>query len=165
MKKLGYIQNNELTDTRLAIGFAAVIVAGLTAAYDYYVGFFEAFNWTAAGIVCYLILNTAYMVWIWKFERGIIYTGTKGDAKISIVSTVPDKFTPIYKITVTTTPTSGAGDKKSSGGSSDKASSTIVKEASFTEWFGINGLIVFSKFETWVKEVVASVPSGSKKSQ
>lgn len=146
MKKLGYTQNNELTDTRLAIGYAAVAVAGLTAAYDYYVGFFEAFNWTALGLVLYLVLNLAYVFWIWKYEAGTIYAGTRqttkgGQEKIVVKSSVPDKYTPLYKLAISNTENSKTTSAKA--------------EAKFMEWFGINGLIVFTKFEDWVKDAVS----------
>lgn len=145
MKKLGYTQSNYLVDVRLGLGFSAVAIAGIVAAAEYHFGFNTAFPIIAVGVALYVVLNMAYMLWVWKVEGDIVYSGTteKGDREVCLRTKVPNKYEPKYKLTVQ------FKDK-----ATQKTTKPVDKEGVFMGWFGINGLIVFDNFEGWVKEAV-----------
>lgn len=140
------------TNIRLALGYASVLVAAFVGLYDKHYGFFEAYNVTAVGLVLYALLSSAFFYWVRFVERGVVYTGIDSQgASVSVYTDVPDKYTPIYKIRIVV-----QGDKK-----------LRTAQASFTEWFGRNGLIVYDKFEAWVVETLngSGAASESKKSK
>lgn len=151
MKRLGYTQSNYLVDVRLGLGFASVAIAAATAAWDYYAGFFEAFNFTAVGLVLYALLNGAYALWVWKVEAGTVYSGGSATETIEIKSEVPDKFEPRYRLKIKIT------DKKTN------KVTELSNDAEFMGWFGINGLIVLKKFEEFVKASVQGSLAGETK--
>lgn len=152
MKRLGYTQSNYLVDVRLALGFASVAIAAATAAWDYYAGFFDAFNFTAVGVILYAILNGAYGFWIWKVEAGVVYSGLAADGStIQLKSSVPDRYDPRYQLNITVTTKEG------------KKEDTVTSEV-FMTWFGINGLIVLKKFEEFV-QLSVKAPEELKKSK
>ena len=145
LKELGYATNNYLVDVRLALGYASVIVAALTAFYDHKVGFFAAkYPWTILGLFIYVTLNVAYTYWIWFVEAGIVYSGTKGALKVSVATSKgskKSKYDPVYDIKVTVL--------------SDKTPAVIKKSGTFDGWFATNGMIDYKKFAAWISSAVS----------
>jgi hypothetical protein len=127
---------------RLALGYASVLVAAFVALYDKHYGFSAAYNITAVCLVIYTILSGAYFYWVRFVERGVVYTGfNAAGTTIKVYTEVPDKYTPTYKIRIETV----QGNNKTSSNAA---------QASFTQWFGRNGLIVYEKFDAWVVETL-----------
>ncbi|VVT45816.1 uncharacterized protein SAPINGB_P000905 [Magnusiomyces paraingens] len=145
LKELGYSTNNYLVDVRLALGYASVIVAALTAFYDHKVGFFAAkYPWTVLGLFFYAAFNIAYTYWIWFVEAGVIYSGTKGPLKVSIATnkgSKKSKYDPVYDIKVTV--------------SSEKTKAVSEKTGTFDGWFATNGMIDYKKFAAWISSAVS----------
>lgn len=73
-----------MTDVRLSLGFASVIVAAVASYYDYKVGFEAAKKYTAIAVGAYFLLNALMTLWVWKVEAGIVYQGIKGGVKVGI---------------------------------------------------------------------------------
>lgn len=77
LKSLGFKQSHTLTDVRLAFGFTACTIAGLTFYYDWTAGFEAAKFWTFYAVVAYFILNTALTFWMMFVEGGKVYVGER----------------------------------------------------------------------------------------
>lgn len=153
LSSLDYAPDHHLVDVRLALGYASVLVAGLTAYWDYRVGFFEAqYPWTVLGLVLYLGLNLAYTLWIWKVEAGIVYYGKKSDSTtVAITSSKgskTSKLDPLYTVSVkVSSPKVPAGAVVAS------------KTGGYESWFATNGLIDYEKFAAWVSGAVTEAES------
>lgn len=78
---------------RLGLGYAAFLTAAACFAWDYKFGFESTKYYTAAAVVVYSILNTAFTLWMWFKENGVIYTGTapNGDTVCSPLSSFSAK--------------------------------------------------------------------------
>lgn len=164
-KQLEYKPSYALIDTRLALGYASVIVAGLTAFLDYKLGFFPAKIYTAIGVSLYVILNVAYTYWIVFVEKGVVFNGHKeasenkqksvsNNQKLTIATkkgSKDSKYDPVYEITVTISP----------AGSS--AQTVVSKSLQFNDYFATSGFIVFDKFAACVKNIVEEAEEKAKK--
>lgn len=84
MKSLGFTQSNTLADVRLAIGFLACALAGVTFYGDYMLGS-ENENvkyYTVYAVAAYFTLNTFLTWWIWGVEGGKVYIGERDGVKV-----------------------------------------------------------------------------------
>lgn len=150
----GYETNNFYGDVRLALGFGAVIVAGLTAFIDYKLGFFEAkYPYTVIGLVLYGLLNVAYTFWMYQVERGLIFFGTSvqdNTKQIKVLSkkgTPKSKYDPIYTLTFVIS--KGVKDSKIS-----ESGSVAIP---FEKVFASNGFVVYDDLDTLVYEGLKDV--------
>ena len=82
MKSLDFVQSHKLSDTRLALGYAAVIAVALAAYYEYRVGFKAAKGSSTLSVCAYFLLNVALYCWTTYIERDTIYIGNKGDLRV-----------------------------------------------------------------------------------
>lgn len=96
LSELGYDESFKLIDTKLALGYSTVIIAGLLYYIDKKYTFQESFNVTALSIVAYFLISgvLSYLKWTNKDVKYVGYT-PKGK-KISI-SGWTEKFDSVYK--------------------------------------------------------------------
>lgn len=82
MQSLGFKQSHVLTDVRLALGFTACLIAGVTFYYDYQLGFEKTKHYTVYAVAAYFIINSILTLWIWGVEGRCVYVGSKGGVKV-----------------------------------------------------------------------------------
>lgn len=166
LTSLRFQQSHSLTDVRLALGYSAVVIAGITFYFDYTLGWDETKQYTLWAVVAYFILNGALTLWIFLVEKGKIFHGSsktgalvcwttsmkRGEAafidtveQLTMVSSVT-KHTPIYKLTVRWT--------------NPETSDTSIWQtreisAPFTTWFSTDGHFIAKPFQQWL---AAEVP-------
>lgn len=63
---------------RLALGYAAVLVAAVTFYLDWTLGWAATKRWTAWAVAAYFLLNGAFTWWIWRVEAGAVFEGADG---------------------------------------------------------------------------------------
>ncbi|KAK9454193.1 signal peptidase complex subunit 2 [Dipodascopsis uninucleata] len=136
----GYQQTFSLVDVRLGLGFLSVAVAGAVGAYDYVIGFDKAKNWTTFGVAIYLALNILLTLWIVRVEKGVFFQGFKGNAKITVSSSIT-KYVPVYELVV----------KSESPESTSELKST---RKPFNEFFNTDGFIVREPLTEWISQYV-----------
>ena len=66
LNSLKFKQSHNLTDVRLALGYASVLIAGLTFYFDFKLGWDKTKYWTLWAVVVYFLLNGALTLWIWN---------------------------------------------------------------------------------------------------
>ena len=86
LNSLHFKQSHYLTDVRLALGYSAVIIAGVTFAADYKLGWDATKVGTLWAVVAYFILNGALTLWIWQVEKGVVYEGELDGTKVNVLS-------------------------------------------------------------------------------
>ena len=77
LRGLHFTQDNSKLDTRLALGYASVMIAAATFAADYKLGWEATKGWTAVAVVAYAILNGAFTYWMWGVEKGVVFEGRR----------------------------------------------------------------------------------------
>lgn len=83
-KPYAFKQSHTLTNTRLGLGYTAVIVAALTFYADWKLGWDETKGYTAVACVVYFLLNSFLTYHIWRVEAGRVFVGTReGGQKVS----------------------------------------------------------------------------------
>ncbi|KAL1297680.1 hypothetical protein AAFC00_006232 [Neodothiora populina] len=137
-------QSHFHTDVKLALGYSAVIIAAVTFAYDYKLGFDATKHWTAITVAAYFILNGVFTYWIWAVEKGTVFTGDWKGRKLSIISRT-EKLDPTYRLKIT----------YSKAASSVSQTEQIEINAPFTQWFTADGFFVAKPFQQWL---ASSVP-------
>ena len=75
-----------LTDIRLGLGYAAVVIAAATFSLDYKLGWDKTKDFTLWAVIVYFILNSTLTLWIWAAEKGKIYSGSRGDELVCFAS-------------------------------------------------------------------------------
>lgn len=73
-------------DTRLALGYTSVIIAAITFAADYKLGWEATKTWTAVAVVAYGALNAALTYWMWAVEKGVVFEGQREGVKVRSLS-------------------------------------------------------------------------------
>ena len=76
LNSLNFKQSHMLTDVRLALGYAAFLIAAACFGWDYQFGFEATKYYTAAAVAVYSLLNAVLTLWIWLKENGTVYVGT-----------------------------------------------------------------------------------------
>ncbi|MCJ1257433.1 hypothetical protein MMC24_005258 [Lignoscripta atroalba] len=153
LTSLKFEQSHFLTDVRLTLGYTAVIIAAVTFAFDYKLGWDATKGHTLWAVIAYFVLNSALTVWIWGVERSKVFTGESNGALISIASTVT-KHTPIYKLTVRySDPTK----------SEPWDWETLEISAPFTRWFSADGYFVAKPFQQWLASEIPIVGQADRK--
>lgn len=78
-------QSHYYTDIRLALGYAAVLIGGVTFLADYKLGWERTKDATAVACVVYFILNGCLTYWIWMIEAGKVFVGHRqGGQKVQL---------------------------------------------------------------------------------
>ena len=71
------------TNTRLALGYSAVLIAAVTFYADWKLGWDATKRYTLVACVVYFVLNSLLTYWIWRVERGRVFVGRrKGGQKV-----------------------------------------------------------------------------------
>ncbi|KAF2009848.1 SPC25-domain-containing protein [Aaosphaeria arxii CBS 175.79] len=146
LHSLKFRQIHTQTDVRLALGYVAVIIAGVLFYFDWTLGWDATKPYTAPAVAAYFILNGAFTYWLWFVEKGAVYEGEGKTGKILIRSSTK-KHTPIYECDVTFTPSP----------TSSSPSKTIHIRAPFTRWFTSDGYFVAKPFQQWLASEVPVV--------
>jgi signal peptidase complex subunit 2 len=87
LTSLKFKQSHSLTDVRLSLGYAAVLIAAITFYFDYKLGWDQTKHWTLWAVVVYFFLNGALTFWIWNVEKGIVFVGNFNDTMVDISPT------------------------------------------------------------------------------
>ncbi|KAK3116180.1 signal peptidase complex subunit spc2 [Teratosphaeriaceae sp. CCFEE 6253] len=140
LRGLNFTQDNTKLDVRLALGYASVVIAAVTFAADYKLGWEATKTWTAVAVVAYGILNAAFTYWMWGVEKGCVFDGVRGGKKISISSKTV-KHDPTYYLTI---------DSKQI-------------QAPFTTWFTADGYFVAKPFQQWLASSVETIGNADAK--
>ena len=82
LTSLKFGQSHFLTDVRLLLGYSAVLIAAITFAFDYRLGWDKTKEYTFWAVVAYFILNGALTVWIWGIEKGKVFAGDFEDRQV-----------------------------------------------------------------------------------
>ena len=75
LNSLKFKQSHYTTDIRLALGYTAVVIAGITFLADYKYGWDATKAGTFWAVLVYFTLNGALTLWIWGVEKGKVYSG------------------------------------------------------------------------------------------
>ena len=62
---------------RLALGYSAVTLAGISFYIDRKFGWEATQSWILSAVVVYFTLNLALTIWIWAVEDGQVFEGTR----------------------------------------------------------------------------------------
>lgn len=82
LRGLSFKQDNSKLDVRLALGYAAVVIAAATFAADYKLGWEATKNWTAVAVAAYAVLNSGLTYWMWMVEKGLVFEGDRNGVKV-----------------------------------------------------------------------------------
>ncbi|KAL8972370.1 MAG: hypothetical protein Q9183_000596 [Haloplaca sp. 2 TL-2023] len=143
LTSLKFKQSHFLTDVRLALGYSAVVIAGVTFYADHKLGWDATKYWTFWAVLAYFTLNGALTYWVWGVEKGKVFEGQLNGATISMASSVK-KHTPIYNLKVCC---EKAGQQPQ----------TVNISAPFTRWFDSDGYFVATPFQQWLASEVPMV--------
>ncbi|QIW97522.1 hypothetical protein AMS68_003040 [Peltaster fructicola] len=149
LRSLGFKQDNSKTDIKLAVGWVAVVIAGVTFAADYKLGWEATKYWTAAAVVAYTCLNSFFTYWLWFVEKGLVFEGSKNGKKISIRTKV-NKHDPTYFVDFTVT-------------SGSTGPSTRQLKTPFTTWFTEDGFFVAQPFQQWIASSIEVIGDADQK--
>ncbi len=83
LRGLNFKQDNSKLDIRLLIGYTSVVIAAVTFAADYKLGWEATKYPTAAAVAAYSLLNGVYTYWMWAVEKGLIFEGEKDGQKVA----------------------------------------------------------------------------------
>ena len=78
LTSLKFKQSHFITDVRLSLGYAAVMIAAVTFYFDYKLGWDKTKDLTLGAVIAYFVLNGALTYWIWGIEKEKIFTGELG---------------------------------------------------------------------------------------
>jgi len=161
---------NRHTDVKLFLGWASVVVAGLTAAYGYKTEFEKAKPAVWAGVILYVVLSSLHSAYVYFIEGDTIFVGKRKtfakrveserirvEAKSNppkwstILSRKPSKdAAPSYQLVMSYVRLTNSGKTVIHKGKERV-------ESSFAEFFDSEGKMDVLKFETWVAGVMARV--------
>ena len=82
LRSIGFKQDHSKTDVKLLLGYVAVIIAGVTFAADYKLGWEATKTWTMVAVAAYGILNAAFSYWLWFVEGSTIFEGESKGKKV-----------------------------------------------------------------------------------
>jgi hypothetical protein len=82
LHSLKFRQIHTQTDVRLALGYAAVTIAGALFWFDWKFGWDSSKPYTAPAVAAYFILNGAFSYWLWVVEKGVVYEGEGKTGKV-----------------------------------------------------------------------------------
>ncbi|CCA71996.1 hypothetical protein PIIN_05931 [Serendipita indica DSM 11827] len=157
------------TDVKLVLGWASVIVAGLTAFYGYKVDFEKSKPAVWAGVILYILLSGAQTLYTYFIEGETIFIGKRKTyakrvetERIRVESKTlppPSKATvsvasitnaPSYQISMSYLRTTNTGKTVIHMGK-ERA------ESSYAAFFDSAGKMDVTKFESWVSSAMAKV--------
>lgn len=89
LNSLKFKQDHSLTDTRLALGYGAFILAAACFGWDYKFGFDNTKLYTGVAVGVYALLNAVLTYWITMVEKGIVYQAKTPDGGKVRPTTLP----------------------------------------------------------------------------
>ncbi|KZO94190.1 microsomal signal peptidase 25 kDa subunit [Calocera viscosa TUFC12733] len=152
-------QNHMHTDVKLALGWGAVLVAGATGLYGYFVEFEKAKIGVAVGVVLYGLLSTLQYLYQWFVEKDIVFVGKRRSVagrieteRIILSSKLNPKprTNPTYTLTLSYNRTTNSGKTLL-----HSASPKPVVESPVARWFDKEGNMDVPGFERYVGDLVA----------
>jgi len=148
LNSISFTQSHTLTDVRLALGYAAVAIAGALFYADWKLGWDVTRPYTLPAVVAYALLNGAFTYWMFVVEKGVVYAGERKGTKL-VVTTTTDKLSPVYRVKAQYT---GAASSR-----------TVELEAPFARWFGADGFFVARPFQHFLAAGIAPVGAADPK--
>jgi hypothetical protein len=82
LHSLKFKQIHTQTDVRLALGYSAVVIAGVLFYFDWKLGWEATKPYTAPAVIAYFLLNGAFSYWLWFVEKGVVYEGEGKTGKV-----------------------------------------------------------------------------------
>lgn len=76
-KPYKFTQDHYTTNVKLALGYSAVIIAGVLFYADWKLGWDATKAYTAPACVAYFVLNGVLTYWMWAVEAGTVFAGTR----------------------------------------------------------------------------------------
>jgi len=147
LNSLNFKQSHYYTDIRLALGYSAVVIAGVLFYFDWKLGWEQTRDWTLGAVVAYFILNGAFTYWLLWVEKGIVYVGERSGTKL-VISTTTEKNSPTYNVTARFT---------SSKNKSDGRWKQIQVKTAFSRWFSSDGFFVPKPFQQWLASEISVI--------
>jgi len=129
----------------LALGYSAVIISAATFAADYKLGWDKTKHWTAAAVVAYFILNSAFTYWTYFVEKGTVFVGDWQGKRLTL-SSKTEKHSPVYHLTAHITSSSGS-----------RLAPEVQVSAPFSKWFTSDGVFAAKPFQQWLASAVPVV--------
>jgi len=154
------------TDVRLGLGWLAVFVAAGTALYGYKVEFEQSKPLVSIGLVVYIILTVAQMLYAYFIEGSTIFVGKRKTFSKRIISEriqLNSRTLPISSSTLSTTPSPANSPsyqlsisyvRSTNGGKSLLAKGRTKASRSYSAFFDEKGTMNQAIFERWVGELV-----------
>jgi hypothetical protein len=88
-KPYTFTQDHTLNTVRLALGYSAVLIAGVLFAVDYKHGWDVTKPYTLPACIAYFILNGALTIWVWAVEGSTVFVGRReGGQKVRFILTL-----------------------------------------------------------------------------
>lgn len=101
LSELGYTQSFSLIDTKLALGYLTVVIAGLLYVVDKKFGFEKTYNVTVLSVILYfLISGILFYLTSTKKYKNVKYIGYDESNKKILVATWTNKYDPIYHLKI-----------------------------------------------------------------
>ncbi|OAL18387.1 hypothetical protein AYO22_10707 [Fonsecaea multimorphosa] len=138
-KPYAFRQEHYMTNVKLALGYTAVLIAGVLFYADWKLGWDATKSYTGPACVAYFVLNSALTFWIWVVEAGTVFVGVREGGQKLTLRSVSKKHSPEYKLKVTyTAPSTGKKweDKEISG--------------NYTQWFNTHGYLQRKELQAWL---------------
>ncbi|KAI9884152.1 MAG: ER membrane complex subunit 3 [Watsoniomyces obsoletus] len=151
LNSLKFRQSHYYIDVRLALGFSAVAIAAATFYFDYTLGWEKTKTGTLWAVIAYFIINGLLTLWIWRVERGCVYSGELKGAKLHVESRV-EKYNPTYFLSI----------RYSKPGRVENWQSMELN-APFAKWFDAEGHFVAVHFQQWLATEIPVVGAADPK--
>jgi len=177
-----YTQINTHTDVRLGLGYAAVLAAAATGLYSWKISFEESKLGVIAGVVAYMLLSGAQVLYMYFIERDTVFVGKRKVLEKRIEterltaqskttrpkpeSTPPTNYAPSISTAYPRPSTSPLPPhykltiqymRTASGGKSLIRKAKAEDERCYADFFDQQGLLDESRFAMWVQALVQNV--------
>lgn len=139
MGQLGYEQSFTLIDTKLALGYLTVAIAGLLFYMDKKLAFKDTYYYVIACVALYGIISAILYYFTAGPEKNNKYVGYTDDKKKISVYTWTSKYDPIYHVKIL---------------SNDNVDSATLVDIPFTKFYDAFGFINQEVFTGLVKEAL-----------
>lgn len=136
--KLGCVQEFGMLDVKLALGYTMGVLAAATFLLDKKLGWNDSY-WAQFGLTAVFgVVASVYYYRLYFVEDNTKYTGTREGQAVLVRGVVPDKYSPVYSVTVTV-------DGKQH-----------TQDVLFTKWFTKSGYLHEEAVKEWFAEALAT---------
>ncbi|KAI8815157.1 microsomal signal peptidase 25 kDa subunit-domain-containing protein [Cladochytrium replicatum] len=145
-----FVENFKHVDTRLLLGYLAVVCAGFGTLYSYLVPFPKCKPVLAVSVVAYFIFNGLMMLFASFVEKDTVFMGVKKDASRidpdvhATASSELKRFSSDYSLTINISK-GGSHHEKGKGSKSAKSSHISLKR-NIGVWFDVEGRFAADAF-------------------